>query len=252
MMQKAAAALLAGLLLAGTTPLSGAEFWEKKKYTQWSEKEARKMLTDSPWARQHTESEVHLELADPLSVSGGEQDEDLRTREQNPRLTYQFQIRSALPIRQALVRLSQLRHGYQQMLQEQRRTFDRETEQFLGVDFTDRVVIYVSWDSNIEIDQRELARHWHAQTTETLRNSVFLLGAKGLRAELMEYLPATDDTQSFQFSFPRKVAERDLVGPGDGQLQLEFIHPSLRGRGERRVLVEFKIKKMLLDGQLEY
>jgi hypothetical protein len=31
--------------------LYGADFWEKKQYTEWSEKEVKKMLSDSPWAK---------------------------------------------------------------------------------------------------------------------------------------------------------------------------------------------------------
>jgi hypothetical protein len=40
------------VLLFGVTAtaLYGADFWQKKKFTEWSDKEARRMLTDSPWA----------------------------------------------------------------------------------------------------------------------------------------------------------------------------------------------------------
>jgi len=31
--------------------LWAADFWEKKKFTEWSEKEVRQMMTNSPWAR---------------------------------------------------------------------------------------------------------------------------------------------------------------------------------------------------------
>lgn len=49
-MKKAWLSLLLVLLL-GAAALAGAEFWEKKKYSEWTEKEVRKMLHDSPWAR---------------------------------------------------------------------------------------------------------------------------------------------------------------------------------------------------------
>jgi hypothetical protein len=35
----------------GAWALGAAEFWEKKKFSEWTEKEVRKMLNDSPWAR---------------------------------------------------------------------------------------------------------------------------------------------------------------------------------------------------------
>ena len=44
--------LAAFLTLAlGTGALYAADFWEKKNYTEWSDKEVRKMVNSSPWAR---------------------------------------------------------------------------------------------------------------------------------------------------------------------------------------------------------
>ncbi|MGE5569042.1 MAG: hypothetical protein ACM3S5_08405 [Rhodospirillales bacterium] len=38
------------ILGVAAATLYGADFWEKKKFTEWNEKEVRRMLTDSPWA----------------------------------------------------------------------------------------------------------------------------------------------------------------------------------------------------------
>jgi hypothetical protein len=38
--------------------LEAADFWEKKKFSQWSPKEVQKILRDSPWARP---VQVHLQ-----------------------------------------------------------------------------------------------------------------------------------------------------------------------------------------------
>ena len=42
---------LGAILLAGSLTLFGADFWQTKKYSDWSDKEVGKMLLDSPWAR---------------------------------------------------------------------------------------------------------------------------------------------------------------------------------------------------------
>ncbi len=50
-------------------PLFGAGFWDKKTFTQWNEKELRKIYTDSPWAKR-----VAVQLANPMtafSTGGG-------------------------------------------------------------------------------------------------------------------------------------------------------------------------------------
>ena len=38
-------------LIMGASTLVGADFWEKKKFSEWSPKEVAKMLSDSPWAK---------------------------------------------------------------------------------------------------------------------------------------------------------------------------------------------------------
>lgn len=258
--------LLGLLLLASLAPLSGAEFWEKKKFTQWNEKEVQKMLSDSPWTQDFQDADVHIDPLERPSLSSGppanesgagapptdDTDVGLRARESFARLAYVIQIRSALPLRQALVRRAQLQQNYERMLAEDRQRFDQEIERFLAEDFSDRVVIFVSFDSNIDFDKRELARHWQAQSTQTLKNSVFLIGGKGRKAELQDFKLANPNGQAFQLTFPRKVDGEELVGPGDKNLMLEFIHPATTRKPERRALVEFKVKKMLVDGQLEY
>jgi hypothetical protein len=44
----------AGLLIAGIA--LGEDFWVKKEYTQWTEEEVKKVLTNSPWAKDVTVS----------------------------------------------------------------------------------------------------------------------------------------------------------------------------------------------------
>ena len=61
---------IAGKLLAGVIVLSatlwGAGFWDKKDFTQWNEKEVRKVLDSSPWAKP-----VAIPVPAALSNPGG-------------------------------------------------------------------------------------------------------------------------------------------------------------------------------------
>lgn len=88
------------LLLASVAAAQSKDYWEKKDYRQWTDRECRKLLEDSPWANLHTVSQVFI---DPLAT-----DSTARERQPNPRIVYKVQIRSAAPVRQALVRLSQI------------------------------------------------------------------------------------------------------------------------------------------------
>src|SRR5579862_7026564 len=47
------ASVFAALALSiGVTALLAAEFWQSEPFTDWSDKEVTKILTDSPWSRQ--------------------------------------------------------------------------------------------------------------------------------------------------------------------------------------------------------
>ena len=43
---------LVGVLLTAAAWMYGADFWEKKPYTEWSDKEVNRVVTNSPWAHE--------------------------------------------------------------------------------------------------------------------------------------------------------------------------------------------------------
>lgn len=138
------------------------------------------------------------------------------------------------------------------MPEERRKIFDQEAEEFLAEDFSDRVVIFTWCEGGGKADQQERASDQKGTTTETLKNRVFLTGSKGRKSELQEFAWVGESRQSFQFAFPRKVGGVELVGPDDKSLQLELQVPDIRAKGSRRVRVEFRPKKMRVNGQLVY
>lgn len=249
---------------------NGQEFWEKKPYQSWSEKEARKLLTDSPWADRHTLSQTIIQPlqspgaaragTNPLeniegarSPDPGARTDEGRARQARPEIRYEVQFRSALPIRQAIVRLSQINAKYDEMAAEQKQAFDKSVDAFLAKKFPDTVILYISFNSNVPVDEREMARHWQAQTTEQLKNFVFLILPGGEKVPLLGYAVAQGGSREFQFVFPRMHQGRPIVGDQDKKkLQLEFIHPKIRDQRESRVLLSFNTEKMMMDGVAVY
>ncbi len=57
--------VVAGLLLSGAA-LYAADFWEQKKFPEWTEKEIKKITSDSPWARR-----VDVPLGVGMAGGGG-------------------------------------------------------------------------------------------------------------------------------------------------------------------------------------
>ncbi|MFQ5927724.1 MAG: hypothetical protein ACE5MH_09870, partial [Terriglobia bacterium] len=152
----------------------------------------------------------------------------------------------------ALVQMAQINQKYDEMPPEQQQAFDQQAEKFLAKRFPETVVLHVAYSSNVPLYDRELARHWQNQTTDTLKNFVFLFGAKGKKVPLLRYTVAGGTRREFQLVFPRHYEGHPVLGPEDKSLKLEFPHPNIGGQGERRVFIEFKVKKMLKDGELVY
>ena len=255
--------LVMTVLLGSVASAQDGDFWHKKPYRQWSEAECKKMLEESPWAKSHTLGQVYIEpLQSPTSprVSDSFQVPDPatgpvrsstadRAREQQPRIRYVVQFRSALPVRQAMVRMMQINQKYDQMPSEGKRAFDQNAERFLTKSLSDTVVLYVTFSSNVQEFLLELSRYWQAQTTETLKNSVFLINSRGEKVPPVSYIWAGTGRE-FQLTFPREYNEHPLVSPGDKMIWLEFTHPPIRQEREARILLEFKPERMLLAGSL--
>jgi hypothetical protein len=249
------------ILLAFIAAAQDGEFWQKKPYRRWSEAECRKMLEESPWARTHTLGQVYIEplqspssprsndpfqVPDPTTGPVRSSTAD-RAREQQPRISYVVQFRSALPVRQALVRMMQINQSYDQMPSEGKQKFDQNADAFLAKNLSDTVVLFVKFRSNVQEFLMELSRYWQAQTTQTLKNSVFLITSKGDKIPPMNYIWAGTE---FQLTFPREYNEQPVAVPGDKIIWLEFTHPRIRQQREARILLEFKLEKMVLAGSL--
>jgi hypothetical protein len=101
--------------------LNAADFWEKKKYSEWSPKEVQAMLNDSPWARRVVVAIGDLRPAGrkaetvgggradgrapspgvDRSGRGGETGSDIP---RSPTATLLLRFHAALPIKQAVAR----------------------------------------------------------------------------------------------------------------------------------------------------
>ncbi|HKZ52399.1 MAG TPA: hypothetical protein VJ085_03870 [Candidatus Acidoferrales bacterium] len=232
-------ALLLGL------PARGQEFWQKKDYRSWSEEECRRLLKDSPWAKRRTPMVKALREDRWGRVLVQSTDAQARTF-----LYYQVQLRSVLPIRQALVRLKQIASGDEAILLQQQNSTGAEAA--LAASFTDTVVVRVAYRSNFLDWDRELALYWQRQTTDTLKNSVFLIGGKHAKVPLLRYWVGEGDVREFEFVFPRMYQGHPVVSPQDKTLQLHFPHPELSWRGPGSVVIEFKVREMTVGGEVAY
>ncbi|MBN2321656.1 MAG: hypothetical protein JXR49_21435 [Acidobacteria bacterium] len=220
----------------------GKDFWEKEAYKEWSKKDCSKMLENSPWAEKYEVTSIDVNSADFTASDGAP-----------PYVRYRVQLRSALPIREAMVRQTQIANNYDDLSAEQQKAIDEKTDPFLNSDYEDFVVVYITYESNLPRNViTQLVNHWQTQNTDMLKFSVFLGGSKGEKVPLQQYVVSQTAEQFIQFVFPRKVNGRELLQPEDKELILEFPVPSVGRVGGGKAFVEFKTKKMMYNDKLEY
>jgi hypothetical protein len=224
---------LAAMLLGAAGPAFDAQVWTQKKPEQWSKKDCEKVLGDSPWAKTWERSEVAAGLALPV------------------RTTYVAQLWSVRAVRQAIVRNAQLAPSYRSLTPEQKKAQDTEGERFIAAGFPDTVVVQIVFGTNSMAGERDLRIQWQKLSLEALKETASLEGPRG-RVAPVEYTKPAVESNEFQLVFPRTLNGQALVQEGDAFLRVEFVHPIKGILAERRVVIEFHPKDMLLDGKLVY
>jgi hypothetical protein len=225
------------ICLAVPFALAGSDFWVKKPYQQWSAEETHRMLEESPWATTLTLGSVQT------SITSGDSPNNRGYRgemETDPTISYNLQFRSAQPIREAQVRTFQLNSKYDAMSADKKAAFDASAGKFLAVTFPDHVVVSVTFHANVQDYESSLRTYWERQNLATLSMSVYLDAGKE-RLSLLSY-GFKDDTFQFTFPRPKQVS-------ADGKIGVEFVHPKINVIGQQRILQEFSLKKMLVNGE---
>ena len=98
----------------------------------------------------------------------------------------------------------------------------------------------------------EAARYWQSQTSDVFKNSVYLSTSRGDKVHLANYTSGQGAQRSFQFIFPREVNGKPILDAKDKSLKFEFTYPVFRGIGDGKIFMEFKVEKMIFQGNIAY
>jgi hypothetical protein len=239
--------------------LSAKDFWEEKPFSQWTEKQAQKILSDSPWGKTQL---VTLEGSGPgleggggvygPPTTGGRPDAaagaggGTQTRPGSPggpdggspagpggnreARTANFQVLwySSTKVRQAMGRLGQL-HG--SLSEEQVNTFSQQP--------MENYVIAISGP---------MMKPFEEASSESLKAKTFLASKKdkNRKAELKEYVSPKDRKDGLAlFAFPRSLDGKPFLEVADEEAQF------VTEQGLVRVRASFKLAKMMTDGKLD-
>jgi len=223
----------------GSLPLHAQGFWAKKDWRQWSERECRKILEDSPWARSRIIGvSVLRETGQTAPVDG---------RVSEPQITYVAQLWSALPVRQAAIRRVQLDSNFAKLPESDRKALEERHNRVLEADFADRIVIKVLISTNVPQYVQDLSRYLQNRPGDLWKQDTFLI-AGSQRVPPAEVRVSPDGSE-FQLIFPRHVNGQPVIRPGDKSFSLEFVHPTTGPLREQRVLLEFKVADLTMNQQ---
>ena len=263
------------LLMFFVVALAAQDFVFKKPFSQWSAKDAKKVLEDSAWTDKESLVEPQfvpvnvtsggsgasagsgtfpggggVATADPASGRSDATGGEATGRESSLETWYRAQIRSALPIRQAMVRQAQLEQKYDKMTAEQKASFDAQAAKLLNTQFHEHIVISIAYGSNVQVRDNELARFWQTRGVAEATNDFSLIGSGGRIVRPIAAQATPGAGREFQVVFPRTLNGEPLVGPDDNELVLEFTAPEIQTQKATRIRLSFKVKKMLSGREL--
>ena len=248
--------LLLVLLVAGS--VMGADFWEKKTFDKWKEKEAVKILENSPWTYQFSWGHIgdigrNMESptqrtpqtsSDDTSTLSGDGPGESVASEREFIVFIRLQLFSSRPVRQALaVRFSK---GDPARLERQR--------DFATRDFGDEIVISCILDSKPKGVSAlvDLDAAFNALTYTALANNTFIATDRGKKVYIKDYIPPTKDGTGAKFVFPRFLEDGSpLIGPDVQSFRFQTIKFKIKDE-EVAVDATYKISKMMFNGQVEY
>jgi len=231
----------------------GAEAQKKiKPWTEWSEKEAMKMLNDSAWGQTQTDTDTSEMFYTPnsqnrnpignrpLDSPGGSGANDRSTQGQlNQATTINYRIRllTAKPIRQALARRAQIQNP---ALADQLKAFaEQQTDKY--------IVVAVDYDSKDRRFSGPAMQVFNSANTGSLKNNTYLENKDGKRLFLQEYIAPIGDGMGAKFVFPRTLNNELFVNEQSGFLR--FYSEMAKNI---KLSMRFKISDMMYDGRLEY
>jgi len=228
--------------------MAAAAVAQKKEmpWTEWSKKDAEKVLSDSPWSKAQTDTDTsqmfYSPTQDPQRMGSSSNDGSrLAQGATNQSVNVSFQVRffSARPVRQALARVMEL---------DNKPPADvvAKLHQFAEMQSTNSIIVTVTFTSNDQRYSGIAMQQFNSAATGTLKNDSYLQRSDGKQLFLEEYVPPGKDGFGARFIFLREVDGEPFVKDANGDLRFYAKFPN-GIKVDRR----FKLADMMYQGQLE-
>lgn len=248
----------AALLLAGAAPRGGAaqDDPRKRPVAGWTKAEVERFLSDSPWARQQTvkiqrERRAQAVAGAPISEAGTVRAE-VGSAEAPVDFTFTLRLRSARPVREALLRARQLAAGYDKMGAKERAAFDADPRNRGLLECpacAENYVLTLSAKSAEAPGADPVFASFKGARLADLQRYVFIADETGARRQLVHFVAPKAPGEEAVFFFPRAGADgAPLLTPRSRELRFNVTENEVNN------VVNFvmDVSRLVVGGAVEF
>ncbi|HEX9629490.1 MAG TPA: hypothetical protein VF961_05685 [Pyrinomonadaceae bacterium] len=229
----------------------------KKPFPEWSRSEAEAVINNSPWAKQQElrikfekETQVAAGSYSGVSSAAAAQSQTEVTSQIPVDFIFVARLRSALPVRQALVRLKALETDVNKMTDQQRAAYDTQIKGLLecpacGANY----VVTLSSRSKSNPGADAVFATFKGGRLADLQRYVYLANERGERRSLVHFVPPKAPGEEAVFFFPRTDEKgAPLLTLASKQLLINLTD------NQANSITNFKIDvtKLVLNGKVEF
>jgi len=218
-----------------------------KPWTEWSKKDAEKILNDSAWGQSQIVENPDSSSTSAITKTQGAGNESVSRSGQSgesigPRsISYRARFLTAKPVREAFARLvvlSQPSAG---------KELTDQLQGFIDRDFGKYLVVAFSVDSSDPKTATGTMAAIARMNAEMLKGKVYLERKDGKRIELIDYKPPIADNMGAKFVFERELDGQPFLTSESDSVKF-IMEPS----DKLKVNLRFKVATMVYNGKLEY
>jgi len=216
-------------------------------YGEWGEKDAQKILSDSPWAHTQVETNTSEMFFSPTAnpaVGSTSTSKDRAARgatNQATSVNYHIRFLTARPIREAFARVIELGQKTPNA------QLSSQLQSFVERDFADHIVVAVTFDTKDPRFANVPNQAFAGALAATLKINTYLDRNDGKRLFLSDYMPPTNDGLGAKFVFARNFEGKPFLSSEFSQVRF-YSEISKSVKLDQR----FKISDMQYNGKLEY
>jgi len=231
--------------------------WSNKPFTQWSRSEAEAVLNNSPWAKRQEvrikfdkETQVAAGAYSGVSSDAAAQSKTEVTSQIPVDFIFTLRLRSALPVRQAVVRLKNLDTDIEKMSNQELAAFDTQVKGLLECPAcTNNYVVTLSSKSTNSPGADAVYTVFKGGRLADLQRYVFIANERGERRQLVHFVPPKAPGDEAIFFFPRLDEKgAPLLIPQNKELLINLSDNQVNSISNFKI----DVSRLVMNGKVEF